>query len=224
MPCIPRTHFSWRGLSLPVSFPPLGCACAEHRVAPRPVVSPWLPRSFWSSHCGPRRRQMSLVLPPILIWQSHLIVPWVFEAGYGHFAPQPSRHPCRVRSRPHRLSKLLAHPLMCALAYVPVCPSVHYLPLLRVLCRLPSHCVHARPSSHRVPNHLLLRGVLRDVLSAVCCRHCVGVERVPDILRSRQRVPTGPMGLYATGDGAYGRTPRFQTHGGDHVQLQRIQS
>jgi len=23
---------------------------------------------------------------PLLIWQSHLIVPWVFEAGYGHFA------------------------------------------------------------------------------------------------------------------------------------------
>ena len=38
--------------------------------------------------------------PPILIWHSHLIVRWVFEAGYGHFAPQPSRHPCRVRCRP----------------------------------------------------------------------------------------------------------------------------
>ena len=84
--------------------------------------------------------------------------PGKFEAGYGHFAPEPSRHPCRVRSRPHRLSKLFAHPLVRALAHVPVCPSVQYLPLLRVLCRLPSHCAHAQPSSHRVPDHL--RGVL----------------------------------------------------------------
>ena len=97
----------------------------------------------------------------------------MFEAGYSHFAPQPSLHPPRVRSRPHRFSKLFAHPLVRALTHVPVRPSVRYLPLLCVLRRLPSHRVHAWPSSHRVPNHL--RGVLRDVLSEVCCRHCVGV-------------------------------------------------
>ena len=60
--CIPRTHFSWRGLSLPVSFPPLVCACAVHRVAPRLVVSPWPPGSFWSSRCDTRRHQRSRAL------------------------------------------------------------------------------------------------------------------------------------------------------------------
>ena len=44
------------------------------------------------------------VLPPTLIWQSHLVIPGVLEAGYSHFAPQPSLHPCRVRPRSCRLS------------------------------------------------------------------------------------------------------------------------
>ena len=68
---------------------------------------------------------------------------------------------------------VVQRPLVCALAHVPVCPSVHHLPLLRVLCRLPSHCAHARPSSHRVPHHF--RGVLRVVISrrsgALCATH-----------------------------------------------------
>ena len=50
-----------RGPSFPVSFPPLEYACGVPRVAPRPVVSPWLPRSFWSSHCGPLRATSSNV-------------------------------------------------------------------------------------------------------------------------------------------------------------------
>ena len=57
----------------------------------------------------------------------------MFEAGYSYFAPQPSRYPCRVRSRPHCLSKLFAHPLVRALAQLHVRPSVEYLPLLRAL-------------------------------------------------------------------------------------------
>ena len=47
-------------------------------------------------------------VPPILVWQSHLVIPVVLEACYSHFAPQPSLHPCRVRSRSRRLSVLLA--------------------------------------------------------------------------------------------------------------------
>ena len=72
----------WRGPSFHVSFLPLEYACGVHRVAPRPVVSPWLPRSFWSSHCDLRRRQMSLACPSphSHLAISSLIVPWVFEA------------------------------------------------------------------------------------------------------------------------------------------------
>ena len=47
-----------------------------------------------------------------------------------------------------RLSILLAHPLVRALAHVSVRPSVHYLPLLCVLCRLPSLRVQAWPRPH----------------------------------------------------------------------------
>ena len=52
-----------------------------------------------------------------------------------------------------------SHTHSCALlTHVSVRPSVHYLPLLCVLCRLPSHRVHAWPRPHRVPHHF--RGVL----------------------------------------------------------------
>ena len=44
---------------------------------------------------------------------------------------------------------------------------------LCVPCRLPSHRVHAWPRPHRVPHHF--RGVLRVVISEVCCRRRVGV-------------------------------------------------
>ena len=115
----------------------------------------------------------SLLSPFLLASRACFAAPGVLEACYSHFAPQPSLHPCRVRSRFRRLSILLAHPLVRALAHVPIRPSVHYLPLLCVLCRLPSHCVHARPSSHRLPHHF--RGVLRVVISEVCCRYRVDV-------------------------------------------------
>ena len=58
---------------------------------------------------------------------------------------------------PHHLSILLAHPLVRALTHVPVRPSVHYLPPLCILCRLPSRCVHAWPRSHRVPHKFALK-------------------------------------------------------------------
>ena len=59
----PQNALLVAGPLIPRFFPPSRIRLWWPRVAPRPAVSPWLPRSFWSSHCDPRRRQMSPACP-----------------------------------------------------------------------------------------------------------------------------------------------------------------
>ena len=106
----------------------------------------------------PGCRRMSPACPSphshLLIWQSHLIVPWVFEAGYGHFAPQPSRHPpplpCAIPASPS--FEIVRTPTRARSDTCARTSFVHYLPLL---------CVLSAASLLAVYMHVLVRTASR---------------------------------------------------------------